>query len=117
MKIKASELAGAALNWAVAKAVGVDVGLYRSPFEKGPVVRHRTDGPSYRPSTDWAQIGPLIEQYRIFLNLSKGVRCDAYVPGGILQSGSTVLMAACRAIVAAKLGDTVDIPDELVKEG
>ncbi|WP_312799599.1 phage protein NinX family protein, partial [Pseudomonas sp.] len=71
----------------------------------------------YKPSSDWSQGGPLVAQNgkRIGLELRL-----AEVSASFLQSGmrigytaSDVLIAACRAIVAAKLGDTVQIPSEL----
>jgi hypothetical protein len=33
-----------------------------------------------------------------------------------MQNGPTPLVAAMRCYVASKLGDTVEIPDDLVKE-
>lgn len=38
------------------------------------------------------------------------------IPGGPYRAeGETPLIAICRAVVASKLGDTVDIPDELME--
>ena len=40
-----------------------------------------------------------------------------YFPGGPYRAeGETPQIAICRAVVAAKLGDEVDIPDELMNE-
>ncbi|WP_413616453.1 DUF2591 domain-containing protein [Halomonas cupida] len=77
----------------------------------------------YSPSTDWAQGGTLLDRYDIALN--SGVDSDgkrviyatlrsvpkdaAYACG----TGETCLIAAMRAIVAAQLGDEVDVPNEL----
>jgi hypothetical protein len=66
----------------------------------------------YSPSTDWAQGGPLIDAYRIAFE-DGIVDFYACLPGGE-GYGKTHLIAACRAIVVAKLGEAVDIPTELV---
>jgi hypothetical protein len=102
MKIKTSELTGAALDWAVAKAIG----------EYKPVAV-----PSY--STDWAQGGPIIERKNIGLVCQQPEstqRC-AYrqTPDGevFYYYGPTQLIAAMRCYVASELGDEVEIPEEL----
>ena len=82
----------------------------------------RQDYQIYSPSTDWSQGGPLIEQYGVDLYHSSGDYWSATtgdmvweVECGDNQSiGPTPLIAACRAIVEAKLGDTVDVPEVLV---
>lgn len=119
MKIKTSELIGKPLNWAVAKAI-------HAPY--------MDDVSDY--STDWSQGGPLIDAFNMSLTGSSGVKdgkwytnCVATASRHKTQSGNPEsvtafvlkgegrLVAVCRAAVKAKLGDTVDIPDELVKEG
>lgn len=73
----------------------------------------------YSPSTDWSQGGPLIEREQIDLEWD-GVDGQAYwwkashQDIAQFQIGYTPLIAACRAIVAAKLGDEVDVPEGLV---
>lgn len=121
-KVKISELQGAALDWAVAKATGKFVTL--SYAITPPHVMTSRDDERYQPSTDWAQGGPLIERYGI------SVRChsDGNWVGSVgeslfLTAGETALIAAVRTIVAAMNntvaarteGNTVDIPDELVE--
>jgi hypothetical protein len=100
MKIKTSELQGAALDWAVAKAVG----------EYKP-----TAVPNY--STDWAQGGPIIEREGIGIWSSEsgehdGEWCARTISTYITYS-PTPLTAAMRCYVASKLGDEVEVPDEL----
>jgi hypothetical protein len=96
--MKTSELTGAALDWAVAKAIG----------EYKPVAV-----PHY--STDWAQGGPIIEKEGIRLHRSHtgdwwaGAESEPHKP----ISGPTPLIAAMRCYVASKLGDEVDVPEEL----
>lgn len=108
--MKTSELTGVALDWAVAKALG--------EYKPVPI-------PNY--STDWAQGGPIIE--RELNNLFKWNKlnqeepdmwCAVYhqrTPDCIIalqQDGPTPLIAAMRCYVASKLGDEVEIPEELL---
>ena len=105
--MKTSELTGAALDWAVAKCEGVD-----RLFEAYEVGRHHY-------STDWAQGGPIIEREGIFVRpkTTGGWRCWIYDGKGegikFDQHGPTPLISAMRCYVASKLGDEVDVPEEL----
>ena len=116
MKIKTSELDGAQLDYAVAKCEGEEVRL-----EKGQLEALWTDN-GYKPSTNWAQGGPIIEREGISTRHSeKDARGAWYAvlgPNRFLSpdhegSGPTPLIAAMRCYVASKLGDEVEIPDEL----
>ena len=109
MRIKTSELTGAALDWAVAKCEEACVG---DGYYTGIVLR---DGEvKYTPSTDWAQGGVLIEPENLWVGPlenghswgAKGIKNYSY--------GSTPLIAVCRCYVASKLGDEVEIPEELL---
>lgn len=105
MKIKTSELSGAALDWAVAKCEGMKT------WPKYPAFMW--DG--YAPSTDWSQAGPIIERECICLDYwNEDDPWKADMSGDNEQFGDTPLTAAMRCYVASKLGDTVDVPDELV---
>jgi Protein of unknown function (DUF2591) len=98
MKVKTSDLQGAALDWAVAKCEGKEV--------KAWAVHRRLGRCDY--STNWAQGGPIIEREGI-----------ALIPGwtaerpGFSADGPTPLIAAMRCYVASCLGDEVEIPEEL----
>jgi hypothetical protein len=98
--MKTSELTGAARDWAVAMAenwAGAD-------FEVRPY------------STDWSQGGPIIDREHI---------STAYVYWGEWEAwddktmpppkyrGPTPLIAAMRCYVASKLGEDVEVPEEL----
>lgn len=125
MKIQTSELAGAALDWAVAKCEGatnlrydtvatwwVDLNGEPRALSSGWSPRQ-----SWHPSTDWSQGGPIIERDQ--LNLAcLGDVWEAWPNHGmndaIYCKGTTPLVAAMRCYVASKLGDTVDIPEELL---
>ena len=111
MKIKTSELEGTALNWAVAKAAGYTISYLDLWYDIKSYDK-------FTPSTDWSFGGPIIEQEKIRLDC-------AWNPGpwegsckidGVTAwvEGPTPLIAAMRCYVASKLGDEVEIPEELV---
>lgn len=109
MKIKTSELSGAALDWAVAKCDGIAL-VDGCIFTKDP----DDEQVLFVPSSDWAQGGPIIERESIAL-LPSGdwgaVKNLAFLTP--THHGPTPLIAAMRCYVAFKLGDEVDVPDEL----
>lgn len=125
MKIKTSELTGAALDRAVAKALGyVEDGVYGIPEWSNGSLYLRYCGAVlqevYSPSNDWAQGGPIIERERIQLRIDEqGNNCAVkWIKGigyGPRVEGPTPLIAAMRAFVASKLGDEVEIPEELAQ--
>ena len=104
--MRTSELTGAALDWAVAKCEGITEGKDSAWYYD------RRD--AYNYSTDWAQGGPIIERQEIEL-VPKGMHWDAYADEDfhVPYSGPTPLIAAMRCYVASKLGDEVEIPEEL----
>lgn len=79
----------------------------RAPFGK------ICDVDSYHPSTDWRQCGPLIEEYGIEFKWVSDATIEAH---SYLLASSTAyaveshMVAACRLIVTAKLGETVELP-------
>ena len=108
--VKTCELIGSALDWAVAKSEGDEHWTSdRNPDWFAWRMRN------WKPSTEWAQCGPLIEKYKVVIETDDASIYWARLPpyNSLFKSGSDHLVAACRAIVAAKLGDTVQIPDEL----
>lgn len=114
MLIKTSELTGAALDWAVAKCEGKRPSLFI--FQQTGKL-----APEHTYSTNWSQGGSIIERERITLRVSTmvGTAWVAFydVPNQyhahIREKNPTPLIAAMRCYVASKLGDTVEIPDEL----
>lgn len=74
--------------------------------------------PAY--STDWAQGGSIIEREGISTWVFDDVTWKAQNPfaSGVDQvfEGPTPLIAAMRCFIASKLGDEVDVPDELKGE-
>ncbi len=124
--VNTAELEGAALDWAVAKVAKIELSkewelptVYVEGTNRGLV----TD---WRPSTNWSQGGPLIEQFNIWLSppvddvcVPYGWDAEIYDGKGVEIVGQSIgcetpLIAAMRAIVASELGDTVEIQEELV---
>lgn len=118
-RVKTADLIGAALDFAVSKAdnpPGQDGWGWWERDEQGflfdPLNECR-----YSPSTDWAQGGPIIDRLHIRTEwsalwscwLAHDLRC-----AGLAFPGATRLIAAMRCFVASRLGDEVDVPEELL---
>jgi hypothetical protein len=105
MKIKTPELTGPALDWAVAKCE--DKEHLFAGHEVGRL--HYT--------SNWAEGGPIIEREKIRLdttwNCEDGYWSARMDTVGGWWLGDTPLIAAMRCYVASKLGDEIEIPEEL----
>ena len=115
--MKTSELIDQALDWAVAKCESLCLG--EDLFGLKPIIAAPVFTQRFKPSTDWAQGGPIIERERIELRCwdfhSKPWRAEiAGSDSELAEYGPTPLIAAMRAYVASKLGDEVEIPEELL---
>ena len=125
--MKTSELTGAALDWAVAKAEGKTPKINCTSFQDAFIYRvylgwsyeHSSNGSivEHKPSTDWDEGGPIIEREKIRLDTTWNqednnwsARMDTV---GGWWPGDTPLIAAMRCYVASKLGDEIEIPKEL----
>lgn len=112
MKIKTSELIDEKLDWAVASIEGV-------PIHGGKHIgilgysKDRGDALWFLPSTDWSQGGPIIEREEIETRKANSKEWGAWKDGVGCIHGPTPLIAAMRCYVASKLGDEVEIPEEL----
>jgi hypothetical protein len=114
--MKVSDLSRAMLDYWVARAEGAD---HESAMR---------DAANYRPTENWAQGGPIIERERIatwhgieFIGSSAQVWAanapgmdgyegkDSYIDVSSGETGPTLLIAAMRAYVVAKFGET--LPD------
>ena len=140
IEVKTAELIGPALDWAVFCAVfnGMQptihkvesVTIERKPFIK-PITFPRAVYLTYSgaygaeldwsPSSSWEQGGPLIEKHQIDLFWDglegKAMWWNAqHQDIAEQQTHQSPLIAACRAIVAAKLGAAVSVPAELVQQ-
>lgn len=113
IEVKTAELIGPALDWAVAKVECGDVSIPASDVVWDKYAGH------YCPSTDWSQGGPLLHKHRVSTE-APGVSSGfwtASMPGSALMEicqGSTPLVAGCRRLVREHLGNTVNVPAELV---
>ncbi|MEQ1977134.1 phage protein NinX family protein [Xenorhabdus sp. SGI240] len=152
MKIKTNALTGRALDWAVARAIGMDIyicgrssddeygwignySVWKKSCEQPVItiglcndihIEFAGKSKPYSPSTNWEQCGQLIERYiddlthMAFRGDHWVANCRAVRVGDFsifkTQTGDTPQIAICRAVVAAKLGDEVEIPDELVEK-
>lgn len=118
IKVKTTELIGPALDWAVAKVEGFiddpESWLYGAGLG-------RIMAGTFRPSTNWSQGGPLIDkmggfELKVWLESKPETKCEAHIhnyDGNWIVFGPTPLVAAMRCLVAAKMGDTVQVPKEL----
>lgn len=138
IEVKIVELVGPALDWAVAQIEGVNTmmlsprkGEPQKPFALFGSLALSVGGDdqsSYAPSSCWHCGGPLIDKYHVqtsfngsgFSRSPTGEHWCAYAcndngaeshPSG---SGPSALIAVCRAIVAARHGETVQVPKELI---
>lgn len=131
--MKTSDLTGAALDWAVAKCEGYrdannpeehteleealcwhNWDMMRNP---GVAAKHLVD---LGYSTSWDKGGPIIEREMLapepLLDTNCALikwRCRNWKGDGSDFCGPTPLIAAMRCFVASKLGDEVDVPEEL----
>lgn len=141
--MKTSELTGAALDWAVAKCEGIDVEVHSADMIIKRRLQSLTQEEAARMSPpkpylvvpgvgnanysgDWAQGGPIIEREMIQLTphcmvnplhgwaaAFRSFDEDDDVYALHRMRGKTPLIAAMRCYVASKLGDEVDVPEEL----
>ena len=103
--MKTSELTGAALDWAVHVALHGSCEGYAE----------------HEYSTDWSQGGPIIDRekinliYRPDINCMTGEVSPRWIASVVTHGaeGPTPLIAAMRCYVASKLGDDINIPEEL----
>lgn len=133
--MKTQNLTGAALDWAVAKAAGYSLNTLDLLYDIKCYSK-------FKPSTDWAQGGPIIECEGITVAFCSGDLGEprsywiatseqwswefGYGPyhhqddeksiqiyKHAIHTGPTPLIAAMRCYCCSKLGDIVDVPEEL----
>ncbi|MBM5458736.1 DUF2591 family protein [Pseudomonas sp. P66] len=125
-----NDLDGPALDWAVAKAAGIDIKIV-PPVHK-EVARIFCVTPhgfgSFRPSSDWADAGPLLREFQVALTpeahygaegteTSERWIANIYYAAGeqyTTEPCRNELVALCRAIVVTKFGETIHVPVELM---
>lgn len=130
MKVKTSDLTGDALDWAVGTAEGLKLRVSEACAPGNKVFEEYRGLISwYNPSRSWSRAGEILEREKIgvmFLTgWANGADCFgpfwrafqglAGDPDGCMD-GPDPLIAICRCYVAIKLGDEVEVPDELVQQ-
>lgn len=132
MKVKTSELSGNSLNWVVAKCENIELTIeWGTLWFNGSLSGYE----SYNPSCNWTQGGPIIDREHVEIrptlteggyrtsNSQDAVSATILLPNGataldiekvVFDYGPTPLIAAMRCYVASKLGEEVDIPEELL---
>ena len=115
--MKVSELAGAKLDYWVARAEGANdtFKMFKRHYDDPDFV-------NYKPSSDWSQGGPIIEREQLWLTGPYRSRKEWKCGDGkkadwdYAQSeyhGATPLEAAMRCLVASKFGN--EVPDETIR--
>ena len=129
--MKTAKLTGAALNWAVAQCEGLNP-LLASSFEDGhadawgcPFVylhepmKQRSPfaaPPFYTGFNPSIAVGEIIEREKMGTWYHVGTKRWAAVIDGVWEeNGATQLEAALRCYVGSKLGNEVQIPEEISK--
>lgn len=117
---KIAELTGVLLDAAVAIACG------QEPFEQDGAIMFKNPqqwpggNVVFRPSENWSDAGPIIERERIAVEPKygfPGTWCACFDPSGeyeaedriVLCEGESPLIAAMRAYVYSKFGNTVEL--------
>ena len=120
IEVKTARLEFGALDWCIAQVEGIKVELTPPNYGSGTSLVFVTGtDPLYRPSTNWEDGGALIAKHQVNLH-SPQTRDDCWAAWVTIrgkdfcQGGYQPLAAACRAIVAAKLGDIVQVPKDLM---
>lgn len=99
--IKVAEATELQLDWLVARIEGDEL--------------PKAGGKGLDYSTDWACGGPLVEREGISVIFhEQGHWTASNLHGTLCVEGPTPLIAAMRCYVASRLGDEVEVPEELV---
>ena len=134
VEVKTQDLSGAALNWAtfcavypgIQPTINVIESTTKVLFEGAkPVTLPRAVSLSYSgaygveyswyPSSDWDCGGALLDKFEIeILRAGSVVHAKRYGMTNAAGDGETILIAACRAIVASVLGEIASVPKELL---
>lgn len=106
--VAVSGLRGRALDWAVAKARGVEFTDENAPY------------PHELANADWIVVGAIIEEYGIDLTYDEYPETDedrwnATNKRGHSYQGETARLAVLRAFVGIDSGNTINVPSELLK--
>lgn len=111
MKLKTQDLTGPALDWAVAKCEGIAADKWGVAWV--PMRNQEHFNERFAPSTNWLQGGPIIEREGISIGKADDPNWWAF-KGWTDAAGPTPLIAAMRCYVSSRLGDEVEMPEELI---
>ena len=111
-EIRTENLAGSALNFAAAQALGLEPTYLK--HDHGQPTIYDGKGNRFNAINDWSQAGPLLEWNEITLHYDSEMeqwRATYWLTSRRLDMyGDSALTAILRVIVLAKLGETVSIP-------
>ena len=118
--IKVSKATGPALDWLVAKCEGCS----EKRLTNTAMWLHTRQQGAFRFSTYWSEGGPIIDREDIFFSPlpDMGLRAFQFKDGQYLnivdcwpyKEQPTRLVLGMRCYVTSKLGDTAEVPEELV---
>lgn len=117
MKIKVSKTTKTQLNWLVSKCEDFNAEALVQLAKKVPGKDYGCFLTKY--CTDWSQGGPILDKENIGLICQQPEstkRCAYHQTSEgevFYHYGDTLLIAAMRCYVVSKLGDEVEVPDEL----
>lgn len=116
--VKTGALIREALDWAVAKSLGY-YGTNRMINADGQIMHLK----SFQPSVRFDQAGSIIDNEKIAISNPRGVgwtaevwheHTDPITGHHSFGAGETFLLAAMRCYVASKLGNAIEVPDEIL---
>lgn len=119
-EVQTTDLEGPALAWALGVVDGRALEVLPSEYGTGPrvFVLHGQQRVRWRPDCDWDALGQLLVGHgpRLGLELRLGESSASFVRAGMRvgYTANSVLIAAGRALVGARLGDVVQVPAALV---
>ena len=127
MKIKTSELTGAALDWAVGDIVFKRLIAQGSHVKQWVLEQHNAGTHTDPWSSNWLFGGPIIEREKIRISPNLNETWSAQIrhttthplvdhpvlAGWTNKHGPTPLIAAMLCFVASRLSEEVEVPDEL----
>ena len=115
MKVKVAEASGVVLDYMVARCDQPDW------TEEDALLWIQDDEYRYHPSTNWSQGGPIIESEEISVEYGRAEFLSPWIAYKLghpnednPQGGPTPLIAAMRCLVTSRLGEEVEVPDELL---
>jgi hypothetical protein len=110
-KVKVSEATGVVLDWLVNQCEG---GRWEAAESFRNYHEDEAEQGRFHYSTNWAQGGPIIEREKlqVYASVTQWTSCDNF--GNRQAFGPTPLIAAMRCYVASKLGDEVEVPQEIL---